>query len=152
MSEMDTTLNHAQEEALPQVEWTLTPMEHCNPKEDYANVIASTNHLEMICFIIGPPLAQLPKPTKSCSDFQYEAERSMYTFRAPTGRAGITGCLSGGCGKRYDLGSEWSGEHLGYITQPWFQDDLGVVRPEFQASRVDGKGLQVSYSLDRHQC
>ncbi len=43
-------------------------------------------------------------------------------------------------GKRYNLGSEWSGEHLRYITQPWFQDDLGVVRPEFQASRVNGKG------------
>ncbi len=55
-------------------------------------------------------------------------------------------------GKRYNLGSERSGEHLRYITQPWFQDDLGVVRPEFQASRVGGKGLQVSYSLDRCQC
>ncbi len=27
-------------------------------------------------------------------------------------------------------------EHLRYITHPWFQDDLGVVRPEFQASRA----------------
>ncbi len=27
------------------------------------------------------------------------------------------------------------------ITQPCFQDNLGVVRPEFQASRIDGKGL-----------
>ncbi len=27
-------------------------------------------------------------------------------------------------GKRYNLGSERGGEHLGYITQPWFQDDL----------------------------
>ncbi len=50
--------------------------------------------------------------------------------------------------KRHDLGSEWSGEYLRYITQPWFQDNLGVFRPEFQASRVDGKGLQLSYSLD----
>ncbi len=40
--------------------------------------------------------------------------------------------------KRFNLGSERSGEHLMYITQPWFQDDLGVVRPEFQASRIDG--------------
>ncbi len=45
-------------------------------------------------------------------------------------------------GKCYDLGSERSGEHLRYITKPWFQDDLGVVRPEFQANRVDGEGLQ----------
>ncbi len=58
----------------------------------------------------------------------------------------------GKCGKRYNLGSERSGEHLRYITQNWFQDELGVNRPEFQASRVDGEGLQVSYSLDRRQC
>ncbi len=51
-------------------------------------------------------------------------------------------------GKRYNLGSERSGKHLKYITQPWFQDDLGVVVLKFQANRVDGKGLQVSYSLD----
>ncbi len=39
--------------------------------------------------------------------------------------------------KRFDLGSKRSGEHLRYITQTWFQDDLGVVWPEFQVSRVD---------------
>ncbi len=43
-------------------------------------------------------------------------------------------------GKRYDLGSKRSGEHLRYITKPWFQDDLVVVGPKFQASRVDGEG------------
>ncbi len=43
-------------------------------------------------------------------------------------------------GKRYDLDSKRSGEHLRYITQPWFQDDLGVVGPEFQASGVDREG------------
>ncbi len=64
------------------------------------------------------------------------------------GRSGTPGCPSGGkCGKCHDLDSERSGEHLRYMTQPVFQDDLGVVRPEFQANRVDGKGLQVSYSL-----
>ncbi len=52
------------------------------------------------------------------------------------------------CRKRYDLGSEQSGDHLRYITQPWFREDLRVVRPKFQPNRVDGKGLQVSYSLD----
>ncbi len=31
-------------------------------------------------------------------------------------------------GKRSDLGSERSGEHLRYITKPWIQDDLGVVK------------------------
>ncbi len=45
-------------------------------------------------------------------------------------------------GKHYDLGSEWSGEHLRYITQPWFQDDLGVVRPKFQASRVNERACR----------
>ncbi len=59
------------------VEWALTPMGNCNPKEEYANVIASTNHLEILCFVTGPPLAWLPKQTKSCSDFLYEAERSI---------------------------------------------------------------------------
>ncbi len=53
-------------------------------------------------------------------------------------------------GKHHNLGSERRGEHLRYITQPWFPDDLGVVGPEFQANRVDGKGPQVS--LDRRQC
>ncbi len=36
MSEMDTALDHAQEEAMPLVEWALTPMEHCYPKEEYS--------------------------------------------------------------------------------------------------------------------
>ncbi len=45
-------------------------------------------------------------------------------------------------GKGYDLGSGWSGEHLRYITQPWIQDDLGVVRPEFQASSVDERACK----------
>ncbi len=86
MSEIDTLLDHAQEEAMPLVEWALTPVGHCNPKVEYVNVIASTNHL-IICFVTGPPLARLPKPTKSCSDFLYEAERSIYTFRALTGQS-----------------------------------------------------------------
>ncbi len=69
------------------VEWALTSMGHCNPEEEYANVIESTIHLEMICFVTGPPLARLPKPTKSCFDFMYEAECSMYTLRALTGQS-----------------------------------------------------------------
>ncbi len=87
ISEIDTPLDHAQEEAIPLVKWALSPMGHCNPKEEYARVIASTNHLEIPCFVTGPPLAQLPKPTKSCSDFLYEAECSMYTLRALTGQS-----------------------------------------------------------------
>ncbi len=64
----------------------------------------------------------------------------------------LAACRGGKHGEHYDLGSERSGDHLRYITQPWFQDEIRVVGPVFQANRVDGKGLQVSYSLDRHQC
>ncbi len=141
MSEMDTPLDNTQDEAMPLVEWALTPMGHCNPEEEYANVIASTNHLEILCFLTGPPLARLPKPTKSCSEFLYEAECSLQGL--------LAACCGEKCGKHYNLGSERGGEHPRYITQPWFLDNLGVVGPEFQANRVDGKGLQVSYSLDR---
>ncbi len=38
ISEMDSPLNHAQKQAMPLVEWALTPMGHCKPKEEYANV------------------------------------------------------------------------------------------------------------------
>ncbi len=72
---------------MPLVEWALTPMGHCKPKEEYARVIASTNHLEILCFVTGRPLARLPKLTKSCSDLLYEAECSMYTLRALTGQS-----------------------------------------------------------------
>ncbi len=140
---------------MPLVEWVLTPMGHYKPKEEYARLIASTNHLEMICFVTGLHLAGLPKPTKSCSDLLYEAEALNVYPRALTGQSrdnswpNVEGENAESC---HDLGSKRSGEHLRYTTQPWFQDDLGVVRPEFQASRVDGKGLKVSYSLDRCQC
>ncbi len=84
MSEMDTPLDHAQDEAMLLVEWALTPMGHCNHEEEYAYVIASTNHLQILCFVTGPPLAWLPKPTKSCSD---EAECSMNILRALAGQS-----------------------------------------------------------------
>ncbi len=80
------TPHWTQDEVMPLVEWALNSMGHCNPEEKYANVIASTNHLEIICFVTGPPLAWLPKQTKSCYDFLYEAERSMYILRALTGQ------------------------------------------------------------------
>ncbi len=86
MSEMDTPLDHAQDEAMPLVEWILTPMGHCNPEEEYT-VLASTNHLDIFCFVTGPASAQLPKPTKSCTDFLYEEERSLNIIRALTGQS-----------------------------------------------------------------
>ncbi len=126
-------------------------MGHCNPEEEYANVITSTNHLEIICFVTGTPLAWLPKPNKRCSKFLYRT-LNVYSQGPDEAEQGLLAARRGEKrGKRYDLGSEWSGEPLRYITQPWFQDDLGVVGPEFQANRVDGKGLQVSYSFDRRQ-
>ncbi len=85
--DMDTPLDNAQEEAMPLVEWALTPMGHRDPTEEYANVIASTNHLEILCFITGPHLVWLQKSRKSCSDFLYEAERSIQIFRALTGKS-----------------------------------------------------------------
>ncbi len=103
-------------------------MGHCNPKKEYVNVIASTNHLEILCFVTKPPLARLPKPTKSVLTF-CTRQLAQWILSGPwRGRAGILDCPSGGkVQKHYDLGSEWSGEHLRYITQPWFQDDLGVI-------------------------
>ncbi len=57
------------------------------PRWGTVNVIASTNHLEILCFITGPHLVWLQKSRKSCSDFLYEAERSIQTFRALTGKS-----------------------------------------------------------------
>ncbi len=87
ISEIDSPLDHAQEEAMPLVEWALTPMGHCKFKDEYVRMIASTKHLEMLCFVTGRPLAWLPKLTKSCYDFLYEAERSIYTLRTLTGQS-----------------------------------------------------------------
>ncbi len=53
ISEMDTPLDHAQEEAMPLVEWALTPMGHCKPMEEHTRVIAPTNHININCFVTG---------------------------------------------------------------------------------------------------
>ncbi len=68
ISEIDTPLDHAHNEAMPLVEWARTPMEHCRPKEEYASVKVSTIHLERLCILTGCPLARLPKLTKSFSE------------------------------------------------------------------------------------
>ncbi len=65
---IDTPLDHAQDKATTRVEWALTPMGLCRPKEDHASAIASTNHREILCFVTGDPLVWWPKHTKSCSD------------------------------------------------------------------------------------
>ncbi len=59
----------------------------------------------------------------------------------------------GKCRKRYDLGSERSGEYRRYISKPRFQDDLGVVRPEFQTSReTPFKAIITVGSIPRWNC
>ena len=77
MSAMDTPLDHAHDEAMPRVEWALTPMGLGRPREEYASAIASTSHREILCFVTGDPLVRPPKHTKSCSDCLNGAERSM---------------------------------------------------------------------------
>ncbi len=79
ISAMDTTLDHAQDEAMPQVEWALTPMELSWPKEEYVSLTVSIIHLDSLCFVTGDPLVQPPKHTKSCSDCLNGAERSIRT-------------------------------------------------------------------------
>ncbi len=68
ISAMDTPLDHAQDEAMPLIEWALTPMGHCWPKEEYASIIASIIHLDSLCFVTGDPLVRLPKHATSFSD------------------------------------------------------------------------------------
>ncbi len=77
ISAMDTPLGHAQDEAIPLVEWALTPMGHSWPKEEYASLIASIIHLDSLCFVIGDPLVQPPKHTKSCFDCLKGTVRSI---------------------------------------------------------------------------
>ncbi len=69
---------------MPLVEWA--PMGHCNPKEEYANVS-----------IHKPPrnsllrnraiFSAVTEANKKLFLLLYEAERSMYTFRALTGQS-----------------------------------------------------------------
>ncbi len=77
ISAMDTLLDHAQDEAMPLVEWAPTPMGHCWPKEEYASIIASIIHLDSLCFGTRDPLVRLPTHTKSCSDCLKGAESSI---------------------------------------------------------------------------
>ncbi len=48
ISAMDTHLDHVHDEAMPLVEWALTPMGHSWPKEEYASLIASIIHLDSL--------------------------------------------------------------------------------------------------------
>ncbi len=76
ISVMDTPLDHTQDDAMP-LEWALTPIGHCWPKEEYTSVIASIKHLDSLCFVTRDPLVWPPKHTKSFSDCLKGAERSI---------------------------------------------------------------------------
>ncbi len=75
ISAMDTMLDHAQDEAMPLVEWSLS--EHSWPKEEYASLIASIIHLDSLFFVTGDHLVRPPKHTKSYSNCLKGAERSI---------------------------------------------------------------------------
>ncbi len=136
ISVMDTLLDHAQDEEMPLVEWALTPMGHCWPKEQYASIIVSIIHLDILCFVTGDPLLWLPKHTKSCSDCLNGAKHSIYILNALSGQSRWSCLRRRKCQESYHLRSEQSREHFGYVAMSWFQDDLRIVRPEFEARRA----------------
>ncbi len=78
MSEMDTSLDHAQEEAMP-------PMGHCNPEEEYAIVIASTNHLEILCFVTGPLFSAVTEAYKKLFWISVRGRTLNVCFQGPDG-------------------------------------------------------------------
>ncbi len=61
VSAKDTPLDHTQDEAMPLVDWALTPMGHSWPKEEYASLIALIIHMDSLCFVTGDPLGAAPK-------------------------------------------------------------------------------------------
>ncbi len=61
-------------------------------EEEYANVIASTNQLEMLCFVTGPPLARFRSQQKAVLTF-CTRQNAQCIFSGPwQGRAGTSGC------------------------------------------------------------
>ncbi len=87
ISAMDTPLDHAQDEAMPLVEWGLNPMGHCWSKEEYTSVIASIINLDSLCFVTGDPLVRPPKHAKCCFVCLKEAEHSILNLNALTGQS-----------------------------------------------------------------
>ncbi len=85
---------------MPLVEWAFTPMGHCWPKEEYASVMASTTHLDSLCFVTGNPLVWLPKHRKSCSNCLKGAEGSIYILNALTGQSRFNPWSEGGGAER----------------------------------------------------
>ncbi len=81
--------------------------------------LASTNHLEIILLRNRATFSVVTEANKKNSDFLYEADHSMYILKALTGQSRDSWLPVRGKKRRrrYDLGSEQSGEHLRYITQ-----------------------------------
>ncbi len=69
------------------------------PKEEYANVIASTNHLDILCFVTGPPLMQLPKSAIKNMFWLSVRGRTLNAYF----QALIPGCPSGGGSTESDM-------------------------------------------------
>ncbi len=131
---MDTPLKHTQYEAIPLVEWALTPMGHSLPKEEYASLIASIIYLDSLCFVTVAPLVRPPKHTKSCSDCLKGAERSTGQSRFKPWP-----CSEGGSTERVIICALNGVESiLGMKPCLGFRMILeSIVRPEFEARRAD---------------
>ncbi len=82
---MEIPLDHAHDEAMPLVECALMPKGHGRSFDAYAAAMASTIHLDSVCFEAASPLVRPPNETKSCSARLNGAVRVMYNLRALTG-------------------------------------------------------------------
>ena len=60
------------------------PRGHGRSLDAYAAAMASTIHLDRVCFEAANPLVRPPNETKSCSDRLIGAVRVMYDLRALT--------------------------------------------------------------------
>jgi len=60
-------LDQAHDELMPLVECALTPKGHFKPLEVHASTMASTIHLDRLCFDVACPLSRPLNKTKSCS-------------------------------------------------------------------------------------
>ncbi len=85
-------MDHAQKEALPLVEWTLTPMGHCKPKEEYARVIASTNHLEILRLRNRATFSTVTEADKKLFWFPVWGKTLNVYLRALTGQSRDNSC------------------------------------------------------------
>ncbi len=136
---------------MPLVEWALTPIGHYWPKEEYASIIVSIIHLDSLCF--GDPLVRPPKYTKSCSNCLKGVGNAQYKFSTPwQSRVDSTPGLvfqKKKCWESYHQRSEQNWEHFGYVAIPWFQDDLRIIRPKFEAIIIIINKIYLSHTYNQ---